>query len=143
MSFGSTMPDPIITSLIIEGARQGILFVAPVGNRSGQEYPAFPASCPGVIAVGGLDQNGSPFPDDHLASFAKINAPAENIFTTLPGNNYNFMTGTSFSSAIVAGVLALGIENNPGLRVENLPEKNIDFCAWTEQLLNIKAICKQ
>jgi subtilisin family serine protease len=143
MSFGSPTPDPIITSLIIEGARQGILFVAPVGNRPGQEYPAFPASCPGVIAVGGLDQNGSPFPDDHLASFAKINAPAENIFTTLPGNKYNFMTGTSFSSAIVAGVLALGIENNPGLGVDNLPEKNTDFCAWVERLLNIKAICRR
>jgi subtilisin family serine protease len=143
MSFGSPTPDPIITSLIIEGARQGILFVAPVGNRPGQEYPAFPASCPGVIAVGGLDQNGSPFPDDHLASFAKVNAPAENIFTTLPGNKYNFMTGTSFSSAIVAGVLALGIENNPGLSVDNLPERNTDFCAWVERLLNIKAICRQ
>lgn len=142
MSFGSTAPDPIITSLIIEGARQGILFVAPVGNRPGQEYPAFPASCPGVIAVGGLDQSGSPFPDNHLASFAKVIAPAENIFTTLPGNKYNFMTGTSFSSAIVTGILALGIENNPGLSIDNLPEKNNDFCAWVEALLHIRAICR-
>ena len=143
MSFGSPTPDPIITSLIIEGTRQGILFVAPVGNRPGQEYPAFPASCPGVIAVGGLDQNGKFYPDDHLASFAKVNAPAENIFTTLPGNKYNFMTGTSFSSAIVAGMLALGIESNPGLSVDTLPEKNTDFCAWVEQLLNLKAICRR
>ncbi|RPI70781.1 MAG: hypothetical protein EHM45_24415, partial [Desulfobacteraceae bacterium] len=113
-----------------------------VGNRPGQEYPAFPASCPGVIAVGGLDQNGSSFPDDHLASFAKVIAPAENIFTTLPGNKYNFMTGTSFSSAIVTGILALGIENNPGLGINNLPEKNKDFCAWVEALLHIQAICR-
>jgi subtilisin family serine protease len=141
MSFGSPASDPIIASLLMEGARQGILFVAPVGNLTGQEYPAFPASCPAVIAVGGLDQNGNPYPDDHLVSFAKVNAPAENIFTTTPGNKHNFMSGSSLSSAIVAGILALGVEANPRLCLETLPANNHDLCAWMQALLGMKTIC--
>ena len=33
--------------------------------------------------------------------------PSKNILTTVPRNEYNFLSGTSLSSAIVTGILAL------------------------------------
>ncbi len=34
-------------------------------------------------------------------------APAKNILTTVPQNEYNFLSSTSLSSAIVTGIFAL------------------------------------
>ncbi len=72
--------------------------------------PIYPTSyaLSNIISVAALDT------DDTLASFSNygktsvdIAAPGVNILSTLPGNNYGLVSGTSFSAPMVAAVLAV------------------------------------
>jgi subtilisin family serine protease len=137
LSFGSSAKDPLISLFLEEGKRKNVLFTAPIGNRPGLRSPLFPASSRCVVGVGGLDNNGRTLPSSHLAAQARVLAPSVRLFTTLPENRHGFQNGTSFASAIVAGILALGLEKNPNLRQEDLPPWTGDPCRWVESMLQI------
>jgi len=142
MSFGSVAPDKLLIRLIQEGSKGGLIFVAPVGNMAPQKDLTFPASYPDVIAVGGIDGRGNPYPNPEIASKASVNAPAINIFTTIPGDRHNFLSGTSMSSATVTGILTVAIEKNRSIERNRLPDFKGDICRWMEDLLKI-SICEK
>jgi hypothetical protein len=142
MSFGAAQPDRLMEMLLEKGVAGGVLFVAPVGNERGMKSARFPASSRLVIAVGGRDAKGRPYPDAHAIAFASVSAPAENIFTAIPGGRFNFLTGTSMSSAIVAGLLALAAERKPGIGLDDLPPFESSVCLWLDQLMQL-SICQQ
>ena len=137
MSFGAPRPDGLVEMLLEKGADGGVLFVAPVGNEQGMKTAWFPASSQWVVAVGGRDAKGRPYPDAQADPFARVCAPAENIFTTIPDGRFNFLTGTSMSSAIVAGMLALAAERSPDLKLEDLPPFDGSTCRWVEHLMDV------
>ena len=140
MSFGATAPDRLLMQLLDAGAKKSILFVAPVGNRTDLKKIPFPASHSKVLSVGGIDEQGGFYPNAELASAADVCAPAGNIFTTVPGDGHNFMSGTSLSSAIVSGLLAVAKEKNRYLGLKTIPDYEGDLCRWQERLINRK-IC--
>ena len=142
MSFGAAVADLLLLELIEEGAKREIIFVAPVGNRPDQEDLVFPAAHPDVLAVAGTDEDNDPFPNAQIAAKAAAHAPATNVFTTVPGDKHNFISGTSMSAAVVTGLLAVAYEKNGGIRRENLPVYNGDHCRWGESLLNL-ALCEE
>lgn len=137
MSFGSITSDKLILRLIEEGAKKGIIFVAPVGNMPRQKELTFPASHPLVLAVAGMDDKGNPYPNPEIASKAKVQAPATNILTTVPGDKHNFLTGTSLSSATIAGILTLAAGKLGGVEIDKLPPFKGDLCKWEEELLKL------
>ena len=137
MSFGAPRPDRLMEMLLEKGAAEGILFVAPVGNEQGMRSAWFPASSPMVIAVGGRDAKGDPYPDEHAIRLARVSAPAENIFATIPEGRFNFLTGTSMSSAIVAGILALAAEQNPDLQQKDIRPFDGNACQWLRTLMDV------
>ena len=122
MSFGSSHPDGLITRLIAAGTAKGILFVAPVGNDPEAKRLPFPASMKEVVAVGGADQSGKPYPNRSLCEKADVVAPCSNIFAPIPGNRFNFLNGTSLSSAMISGLLALRPE-----AIRKNGDKPLDF----------------
>jgi len=140
MSFGAISPDKLIFKLIEEGARRGIIFVAPVGNMPRQKELSFPASHPDVVAVAGFDDRGNPYPNQEIAKKARVSAPATNILTTVPKDKHNFLSGTSMSSASVTGILAIATEKNGGIEKEKIPLFRGDICRWEEELLRL-SIC--
>lgn len=142
MSFGSVAKDELISKLIREGSNRKIIFVAPIGNIPSAKNISFPASHPEVISVGGIDESGELYPNPEIASKADVLAPSKNIFTTIPGNKHNFLSGTSISSAIVSGILALAVERNGSLKKKNFPSFKGDICKWQEELLKI-SLCKK
>ena len=128
--------------LVEEGTRRGIVFVAPVGNRVEQEVLWFPASHRDVVAVAGTDRDGQPYPNALIASQADVCAPAANIFTAVPGQNHNFLQGTSMSSAIVSGLVALAHDKYGRIRAAQLPQFKGDLCQWEQKLLQLP-LCDQ
>lgn len=98
--------DPLLTGLIREGLRRGMLFVgaAPVDMSEGNEGLLHQ---PGVIEVASTG-NQSP-----LGS--AIYAPGREILTLLPGGHYDFASGDSIATAQVSGVLALLLAKKSGL----------------------------
>ncbi len=142
MSFGTTHYDSLLSKLIERGVEQGILYVAPAGNNKNDRELKFPASHHSVISVSGFDEKLNPYPNPEITKKTLVSAPAVNIITAVPGNNHNFMSGTSLSSAYISGLLTLALEKDKDINKQKLPVYKGDLCKWQEELLKI-SICEK
>lgn len=84
-----------------------IIIVAGVGNRPQMQEVGYPARHPGVIAVGGIDRVGNRADTSVTGPEVDVVAPAVEILSTSIDGSYRKATGTSDSTAIVAGAVAL------------------------------------
>jgi len=86
--------DRLMQRLLDAALARGIAVVGAADPGHGDG--GFPASWPGVLSVGGGD------------------APGKDIPTTVPGGGFGMVSGSSYSSAHVSGLLALLGEAHPG-----------------------------
>ena len=116
---GGGFSQALLDAINAAGAA-GQLFVAAAGNSSQNTdaTPSYPASydTPYIISVAATDHN------DNLASFSNygattvdLGAPGVNILSTLPGNSYGLLSGTSMATPHVAGVVALAMGRFPAV----------------------------
>jgi thermitase len=86
---------------------RGVLSFAAAGNDNTHE-PFYPAALGEfVVSVAGTDQSDSRWTSSNYGDWIELSAPAVSIYSTLPGNVYDEMTGTSMASPIVSGAAAL------------------------------------
>lgn len=98
--------------ILRQAAQQGILIVAAAGNEglNSDFFHFYPADydLPNILSVTALDRHGQLL---HGSNFGKntvdIGAPGKNIYSTLPGGEYGYMSGTSQATAYVSGAAAL------------------------------------
>jgi type VII secretion-associated serine protease mycosin len=87
---------------------KGVVLIASAGNDGAkQNRKNFPAAYPGVIAVGALDRRMRLWKDSNRRSYVSVCAPGVDIVSAAPSDRYVTGTGTSPSTAIVAGLAAL------------------------------------
>lgn len=101
---------------------KGILVVAAAGNEhqdtDRMENYYYPAAyrIPNIISVAATDtQNRLIASSNWGKNRVDVAAPGSNIYSTLPGGRYGYMTGTSQATAFVSGVAALLLAQNPKL----------------------------
>ncbi|HEY6572927.1 MAG TPA: S8 family serine peptidase, partial [Candidatus Eisenbacteria bacterium] len=96
------------------------LFIAAAGNSSANNdtSPHYPSSydSPYIVSVAATDHN------DNLASFSNygatsvdLAAPGVSILSTLPGNSYGLLSGTSMATPHVSGAVALAMGRFPAV----------------------------
>lgn len=108
MSFDLSSSSPSLQNAVSYAYKAGVVLVAAAGNES-TNARVYPAAMNGQV-VGIASTSDS----DSRSSFSNygsadvwIAAPGENIVSTYPGGTYGSESGTSFSSPIVAGTVAL------------------------------------
>ena len=108
MSFDLSYPSPALSQAISYANKAGVVLVAAAGNEntSARVYPAsISGSVVGIASTTDWDKRSS-FSNYGTAD-VWIAAPGENVISTYPGGTYGSESGTSFSSPLVAGTVAL------------------------------------
>jgi len=98
--------DSLLTDLIREGLRRGVLFVGAASE------PA--AGKPGLLDEAGAIEVASS-EASAAAPGSALRAPGREILTLLPGGRYDFASGDSIATAQVTGVVALLLEKDHAL----------------------------
>ncbi len=105
ISYGSSSDSPILRAAIAAAAEAGVLIVAPTGN-SGLDKVFFPAANDGVIAVGGVDKKGEILAFSNTGKSVALAAPGYGLNAGSMDDGAIAVTGTSFSSPIIVGLIA-------------------------------------
>ena len=108
MSFDLSYSSPALSQAISYANRAGVVLVAAAGNEStsARVYPAsISNSVVGIASTTDWDTRSS-FSNYGTAD-VWIASPGENVISTYPGGTYGSESGTSFSSPLVAGTVAL------------------------------------
>ncbi len=99
------------SSLELENAvnyawEHGALIVCAAGNQ-GNSSAVYPAYYENSLAVAGIKPDNTLAPLSNFGDWVDVAAPGYNIYSSLPGNQYGYETGTSFAAAQVSGFAAL------------------------------------
>jgi len=108
MSFDLSYSSPALSQAISYANNAGVVLVAAAGNEntSARVYPAaMNGYVVGIASTTDWDSRSS-F-SNYGSSDVWIAAPGESIISTYPGGTYGSESGTSFSSPLVAGTVAL------------------------------------
>lgn len=119
-SWGGSYFSQALKDAIVASDTAGLVFVAAAGNygTNNDVIPFYPSAydLPNIISVAATDHN------DATATFSNygplsvdIAAPGVNIISTLPGDTYGSLSGTSMASPYVAGLAGLLIATFPFL----------------------------
>ena len=116
ISAGSSNHTHDLDRAINTALARDIVVVAGAGNVSqGDNAVIYPAAYPGVVAVGGVDQNGNHSRDSVTGAQLVLSAPSVDITTAGLNHRYGRSSGTSDATAIVAGAAALVRAKFPNL----------------------------
>ncbi|MCI8337751.1 MAG: S8 family serine peptidase [Lachnospiraceae bacterium] len=105
LSLGGVPNSSSLRSAIDYAYKAGVTVVAAAGNKN-MTYPYYPSDFDHVISVISTDINRKKSPTSNYEK-KDISAPGVDILSTIPGNKYDYMSGTSMATPFVAGVVAL------------------------------------
>lgn len=122
-SWGATVPRSTAQPLIEAVARAekaGIVFVVAAANdgKNNDRTDVFPANAnlSNTISVAASNaQDAKPSWSNFGRAMVHVAAPGDAIISTLPGNKYGNLSGTSMATPLVSGLVALIKAQNPEL----------------------------
>jgi type VII secretion-associated serine protease mycosin len=102
--------------------KAGVIVVASTGNRPRENFIGDPAAHPGVVAVGAVGKDGNIADVSVRGPAVSLVAPGVEIVSASNDDGYRRGTGTSPSTAIVAGAAALVWAKYPHLKSTEVVE---------------------
>ncbi|MDH6516104.1 type VII secretion-associated serine protease mycosin [Streptomyces sp. SAI-135] len=107
-----------------------VLVVAGAGNQNKDPLIQYPAKYPGVLAVGGVTQDGTSWDGGNSGPEVLLSAPATRIVSAgWPGNKLRISDGTSNSTAFVSGAAALLRSKYPELTAGQIANRLVKTAA--------------
>lgn len=111
LSLAGPGQSAVLHDAVAYAVGKGIPVVAAAGN-TGNSTPQYPGADPLVISVGATDVNGGIAAFSTFGDWVDVSAPGVDITSTYK-TGYASGDGTSFSSPLVAGIVALVRTQNP------------------------------
>lgn len=111
MSFVMPTTDPGIAAAVSDALAHGVVLVAGAGN-GGPGAAVYPAAYPGVVGVGASDQADRLEPWSGSGAWVSVAAPGCTRSVGVGGGAADFC-GTSSATALVSGVIGLGLAVAP------------------------------
>ena len=106
ISLGGEWDSPSLRAATAYAIDRGVVLVAAAGNE-GSSRRFYPAAYDGVVSVGATNSGDRRTDWSNHGAWVSLGAPGETILSTCLGGKYCSMSGTSMSTPIVAGVVAL------------------------------------
>jgi len=129
LSVGSGFRSWRLDEAIAEAQTKGKLVVAAAGNTplDRDDVPVYPASFPGVLAVGAVNKDGKPASNSVRGSWLSLVAPGEDLpLACTSETRYCKGTGSSGATALVSGVAALVWSEHPDWTANQVMRHLID-----------------
>ena len=115
MSFGSSVRDLVMEKAIQDAYyKNGVAFIAASGNEDNNGYSS-PSDLKEVLSVNASNRYNEPTYYSNYGVEKDITAPGNAIMSTLPGDDYNVLSGTSMAAPVVTGIAGLVLDANPQL----------------------------
>lgn len=115
VSLSSTFNSRAVQDAIDDAIGQGVVVVAAVGNGNRAEPVEYPAALEPVISVAAITSERDKAEYSNFNSSVDISAPGNDVASTYPDGRYATASGTSMSTSIVAGGVALLLERQPDI----------------------------
>ena len=111
--------EPLIEA-VKRASDAGVIFVAAAGNSSKNNDTAgfWPANAKfenTITVAASNSSDGKPNWSNYGRAIVDLAAPGENIMSTIPGNKYQNLSGTSMAAPLVSGLVALLASQNPDI----------------------------
>jgi thermitase len=115
LSIGAAFGHPVLEDAVEHAADRGALMVAAAGNAGCEGCVEYPAAYEQVLAVGCTDRNGEVCSFSARGEQVEITAPGVDMLGPWASDDtaYARLSGTSQSTAIVAGSAALADARSP------------------------------
>jgi len=125
MSIGSYTPATPMRDACSYAWDAGVVLVASAGNDD-VSWAHYPSDYSSVMSVGATDENNERAFFSNWGTNVDVMAPGLGIYSTIPGNDYDYKSGTSMSCPHVAGVAALAKSRNPSWTNQQIRQKIYD-----------------
>ncbi|GHF64576.1 hypothetical protein HNQ07_004674 [Deinococcus metalli] len=129
LSLGSTTYSDALNTSIKNAVSKGVAVICAAGNSGDTRvlYPAYSADTTGIVGNGsvGVGSVSSTFLKSSFSTYGpnlEMTAPGENVIAAFPGSQTVSVTGTSFSTPVVSGIVALALST--GMNVSTASSLN-------------------
>jgi len=112
LSLGTTQDSDSVKAAIRAVNARNVLVVSSAGNEDQDKitYPAaYAGDLPGVLSVGSVDAQDVKSEFSNYSGKLKVVTPGESVYAPAPENTMAAWSGTSMSSPMAAGALALAL----------------------------------
>lgn len=127
MSLGTSADIPEMKAAIKRASDAGIFLVCAAGNDGQADSVNYPGKYDSTFAIAATNQDGKVSSFSSMGWDVDLAAPGEQILTAWKNNGYSTVSGTSFSSPFVAGVLALLLEAGVEVTIDKLDQTSVDI----------------
>lgn len=114
MSLGGTSSSSTLQDAVNYAWNKKCVLIAAAGNN-GNDITFYPAACNNVVSVSATDPTDVRPTWSNYGSYVDVSAPGVDILTLYGADQYAAWSGTSFSSPVTSGVVALMASANPAL----------------------------
>lgn len=122
LSIGNYQFSDAFNDAVQKAYNSGAIVVAAAGNES-TDSPHYPAAYDNVISVGSTNATDKRSSFSNFGRHIDLTAPGSDIYSTLPGDGFGPMSGTSMAAPIVSGVAALVWSQEPALSNREVVER--------------------